>query len=73
MDPAANATATDTVPFGPSTADAIGRPAPARFGKAMVRACMDASLDTFYAARTAKTHPRYSTSMTAPRIPKGGA
>jgi hypothetical protein len=38
MEPAASATATGTVPVGPSTADTIGRPTPARFGKAMVTA-----------------------------------
>jgi hypothetical protein len=53
IEPEANATATGTVPVGPSTDDTIGKPTPARFGKPIVNACSDASeLDTSENART---------------------
>src|SRR5258708_11950899 len=55
IEPEAGATATGTVPVGPSTEDTIGRPTPAKFGKPIVSACSDASdLDTLENVRTAK-------------------
>ena len=73
IEPVARATATGTVLVGPRIADMIGRPTPARVGKATVRACREASaLDVLETGRWKRYQIRYSNSMTTPRIAKSG-